>query len=169
MLIYAGGYQLIFAVYQMSIKSEIKAYLLKNPDSKFNSVFTFSVNNGKINDTMMKWEEMGEEFWYNGKLYDVVSIEYHQSSAVVHCINDKAESTLINQSFSILQKQNQKSSGSLAQFHKLLMSTFETSYVKYIFYFFQSGNSFHVSNDSFSVSNLSEILKPPPRNKRAVA
>lgn len=164
MLIYAGGYQLIFSCYQMSLKAEIKAYLLQNPHSKFNTVFTFSANNGKICDAKMQWEENGKEFWFNGNLYDIVLIEYFPSSAKVYCINDKAESKLITQSVEILQKQNQKSSGSMAQFQKLLTSTFEISTNTIISNFFPSRKTAYLTNDTFLLSNSTEIQKPPPKS-----
>ena len=75
-----------FNLMKYGIKTEIKNKISNNSDS-----YTFFNSKSIYNQTSFKWEEKDKEFWLNGKLYDIVSIDYLGS---IKCINDAQEKIL---------------------------------------------------------------------------
>jgi hypothetical protein len=120
-----GGYQLIMFGYQLGSKADMKAWLRQNRESEYNTVFRFTAANGAIADPSVIWEEKGEEFLYQGSMYDVVSIEYANGKATVYCINDKEENKLSKLAEELRQKHSKESTGAKSIFRKILITAFE--------------------------------------------
>ena len=71
-----------------SIKSEMKAKIKKSLN--VNEYQFFNLN--KISkENSFKWEKKDKEFWYNGRIYDIVKIE---KSGILKCIDDIQEKKL---------------------------------------------------------------------------
>ena len=71
-----------------SIKSEMKTKIKKSLNA--NEYQFFNLN--KISkENSFKWEKKDKEFWYNGRIYDIVKIE---KSGVLKCIDDIQEKKL---------------------------------------------------------------------------
>jgi len=66
-----GGYVISFSIMKYSIKSEMKSKIKKSLNA--NEYQFFNLN--KISkENSFKWEEKNKEFWYKGRIYDIVKI-----------------------------------------------------------------------------------------------
>ncbi len=57
------------------------------------------------NQPKLKWERVGKEFWYEGKLYDIVRSETKDGVTHYYCIDDTAETYLAYQYIESIKKQ----------------------------------------------------------------
>lgn len=71
-----------------SIESEFKTKIKNSLSNKNCSLFNI---NSISNHPSFSWEEKNHEFWFQGKIYDVVSIS---KSGIVKCIEDAKENKL---------------------------------------------------------------------------
>lgn len=120
-----GGYQLIMLGCQLGIKAEMKAWLRQNRESEYTTMFSFTAADETISDPSVIWEEEGEEFYYKGSMYDVVSIEYTNGKASVYCINDQEENKLSKLAEELRQKHSKDSTGAKSIFRKILITAFD--------------------------------------------
>ena len=97
LLVYAGGYHLVYAVYQYGLKQEMRAYLKTHPDIRYGSFFSLRVNNAAVIDPSFEWEEQNEEFRYKGQLYDVVTVRQKGDSLYISALKDDNENQLEQQ------------------------------------------------------------------------
>ena len=97
LLIYIGGYHLLYIYHQQQLKTEMKAFLKENHSSGFGSKLVFSLNAGKIDNADFSWEEENEEFRYQQELYDVISVEKKNGKIEIVCLKDNNENQLENQ------------------------------------------------------------------------
>lgn len=96
LFIYEGGYLLYCSFRQQSLKKEMRAYVQEHNET-FSNTFSLEANGNSITAAGFEWISKGEEFRYEGELFDVVSISYHDGKATIHAINDKQEEGLIKQ------------------------------------------------------------------------
>jgi hypothetical protein len=82
------GYVLSFKIMKYSIESEFKTKIKNNLSDKNCSHFNI---NSISNHSTFRWEEKNHEFWYQGTIYDIVSIS---KSGIIKCIDDTKESKL---------------------------------------------------------------------------
>jgi len=82
------GYVLSFNIMKYRIESEFKTKIKKNLSDKDCSLFNI---NSISNHSTFSWEEKNQEFWYLGKIYDIVSIS---KSGSIKCIEDTKENKL---------------------------------------------------------------------------
>jgi len=83
-----AGYTISYAIMKHSIKSKMKLKIKNGLNKK--EYFMLDLNEIS-KDITFKWEEKEKEFWYNGRIYDIVKIE---KSGVLKCINDIQEKKL---------------------------------------------------------------------------
>lgn len=114
LLVYIGGYHLIYSLYQQELKIEMKAFLKQNKSAQFGTRFEFALNKDQITDTQFSWEEEGSEFRYQQELYDVVSLEKKAGKLVIVCLKDNDENQLEKQ-VNEIHKKNKPSNGKTAQ------------------------------------------------------
>jgi hypothetical protein len=82
------GYVLSFNVMKYSIESEFKTKIKNNLSDKDCSHFNINLIS---NHPTFSWEEKNHEFWYQGIIYDVVSIS---NSGLIKCIKDSKDNLL---------------------------------------------------------------------------
>ena len=82
------GYVLSFNIMKYSIESEFKTKIKKNLSDKNCSHFNI---NSISNHSTFRWEEKNHEFWYQGTIYDIVSIS---KSGIIKCIEDSEDNNL---------------------------------------------------------------------------
>lgn len=162
MVIYIGGYHLVYAWHQAGLKEEMKAYLKCNKQANYGTKFSFMTCNGAIEDPKFEWEEEEAEFRYDNEWYDVVYLDKKDGVVQICCLKDNSENELEKQLDEIHKAQKSPS------------STKALSHLKYFpgFYFKESFeqpiayNEIAVLNPhskSFLPRNIAEIHKPPPR------
>ncbi len=83
-----GGYFIGFSIMKYSIKSEMKIKIKKSLNANEYQFFNFIIIS---KEKSFKWEESDKEFWYNGRIYDIVKIE---KSGILKCIDDIQEKKL---------------------------------------------------------------------------
>lgn len=82
------GYVLSFNIMKYSIESEFKTKIKNNLSDKNCSHFNINLIS---KHSTFSWEEINKEFWFQGKIYDVVSIS---KSGVIKCIEDSKDNKL---------------------------------------------------------------------------
>ena len=59
----------------------------------------------------IRWEEEGREFYLDGKLYDVASIEKQNGKTMIHCVCDKDETELAKDVAKTIASSHEKANG----------------------------------------------------------
>lgn len=92
----------------------MRSRLRSDPDQFELAVFDFELKDGEPAASSFEWEEDGDEFRYNGSIYDVVEKKITGNKLWIRCIDDKKEAEIIKK-IEGLQKNEQgnKSSGSV--------------------------------------------------------
>jgi hypothetical protein len=80
---------------QMALKREMRSRLRSDPGQFELTVFEFELQNGKPVASSFEWEEEGDEFRYNGSIYDVVEKKVTGNKLWLRCIDDKNEAGII--------------------------------------------------------------------------
>lgn len=84
------GYFIVFKVAQIEARKEIKTKIkLGLPDRELTSI-----EFPKSELSTIHWIKENKEFYFKGKLYDVVKKDEKSSSIVFYCIDDKQEHAL---------------------------------------------------------------------------
>jgi hypothetical protein len=117
-----GGYHLIFSLYQQGLKTEMKAFLKENKQSKFGTRLEFALDGDQIKDASFSWEDENEEFRYHQDLYDVLNIEKQDGKIILICIKDNDENQLESQLKEIHKINNTGNSKSLQNNFKFFSS-----------------------------------------------
>lgn len=162
LLVYIGGYYLIFSVYQQELKTEMKAYLKQNKSSQFGTRFEFDLNNNQIADTKFSWEEEGTEFRYQHELYDVVSLEKKDGKLILVCLKDNDENQLEKQ-LSEIHKGNKPTNSKTAQISIKFFSVFYLEKLNNHFLPGADKKAIIAFNDAKTMAIYSSIPLPPPR------
>jgi len=161
LLVYIGGYHLVYAVYQLGIKQEMKAYLKSHKDINYGSYFQFRLDKQKVQDASFEWEEENEEFRYRGDYYDIVSIQSNADSIQICALKDGRENDLEKKLTAIHSQPDQSQTASI-------------SFIKHFPAFYFSRNSLvfspHNTHSGYPitatigrVTDKADILTPPPR------
>jgi hypothetical protein len=95
------GYHLVFNFQLAAVKSEMKAFLRCQKDSK--DVVQMSMGNEEAKQ--LYWENENE-FRYDGKMYDVIEKKIKGNQIVIRCIPDQKETIVLNE----YQKNNNRNS-----------------------------------------------------------
>lgn len=82
------GYVLSFSIMKYSIESEFKTKIKNNLSIENCSFFNI---NSISNHSSFSWEEKNQEFWYQDKIYDIISIS---KLGEVKCVEDTKENKL---------------------------------------------------------------------------
>ena len=85
------GYYLISNYQRSALKESMREELRSRSAEKDMQVIVLEENAAAI-----RWEEDGKEFYLDGKLYDVASIEKQNGKTLIHCVCDKDEAQLAN-------------------------------------------------------------------------
>ncbi len=85
------GYYFVFKCDQISIKSEMKN-LISNGSNRSHYTEVIIVNPSTDHDFKLLDKD---EFWYRGKMYDVISARFSGNSVIFRCINDTREEELL--------------------------------------------------------------------------
>ena len=162
LLVYIGGYQLLYILYQKGLKTEMKTFIKQNRTVEFGTRFVFSINAGKVIDPDFKWEEENEEFTFQTELYDVVSIEKKNEKVEIVCLKDHDENHLELQ-YREIQKLNKPNSSKKTPNSIKFFSVFYFQKQSSIdSQFFEKINKVFCSCSKL-VSTTFEIKSPPPR------
>ena len=110
---YTGGYHFLYMIYQLDLKSEMKASLSKNDQNHFGTHFSFAIVKDQITDTHFSWEEENEEFRFNNDLYDVVSVKRTADSIQICGLKDNIENNF-EQAWNEIHHKNRDASSAIA-------------------------------------------------------
>jgi hypothetical protein len=88
--LHTTGLYLVFHVYQKEVKREMKKYLRQ--DLHQESIVAFLYSPANASDFVFVDEE---EFALNGQMYDVIFKESKGGQTVIHAIDDKKETALV--------------------------------------------------------------------------
>ncbi len=162
LVIYIGGYHLVYALYQSSIKREMRSYLATHTDLRYGSYFNFKIEKNRIDDPLFNWEENNKEFRYKGEWYDVIAIQQSGDSIRISSIKDDRENKLEKQLAEIHQNKHNCS------------STTSISFIKFFSLFYVPGNLqkyilhsgvtiYFLTDDKIYLSISYQVNTPPPR------
>ena len=157
-----GGYHLVAAIYRSGLKSEMRAYLQTHKDERFGTYLNFSEKEHQISDPNFEWEEVDEEFTYQGEMYDVVSINHQNGQILICALKDDKENHLERQVAEIRHTGNESKGIPFPTVFKFFSS----------FCFWNQNNTiqlFDAKQPNFAFHQYTypsldnEILTPPPQ------
>lgn len=161
LLIYMGGYHLVYEVYRAGIKQDMRAYLKKHADTKMGEYLSFSARNHIIQAKEFDWEETDQEFSYLGSMYDVVNIRYTTDSVFICALPDNRENNLAEQ-LATLHKNSQdhhSASLSLIKMFSVFIQTIPDNTTT-----FRLFRSVHISYPGIAIHRTgADVQTPPPR------
>ncbi|AFK05122.1 hypothetical protein Emtol_3997 [Emticicia oligotrophica DSM 17448] len=88
-----GGLGALLSMQRELAKREIRSYI--NQDKQLEKITLIEGNLQNL--AKIEWEEDEKEFWYNGKLYDIVEIKTINKTKYYYCISDENEEQIIAQ------------------------------------------------------------------------
>ncbi len=96
LVFYAGGFLILFNVHREIIEQNVKKRIDENHEKK--SAVLIVVDKKDLEDfrSGIIWKRKYEEFKFNGKLYDVISIKKSGEHLLIYCWNDCEEEELFN-------------------------------------------------------------------------
>jgi len=147
----------------MTLKREMKSRLRANPGQFEETVFEFELANGEPVARSFEWEEEGDEFRYNGSIYDVIDKEITGKILRIRCIDDKREAAIIKKMEDLGKNErgrNKAASIPMQQLPSLLLFN-QHNYFEPVIIF---SPLHHTDNylDSFKTV-VADITAPPPR------
>lgn len=162
LVIYMGGYHLVYAIYQAGIKQEIRNTHKTHTNTPYGSCLSFKLQQGTVTDSKFEWEETNQEFTYNGELYDVVTVEYKADSIRICALKDVRENKLNNQLAEIhTNKQGSHPSSAVSVLKYFSVFTINATEAT-LFYPVAVKQYTSLPYTGFQ-SGLHEIQTPPPR------
>ena len=161
-LINLFGFYAIFMVKQTEIKSEMRESVSKSKSSGTRETLSFHKNEFD----KLPFDDNGKELHYEGKLYDVVTIEKNDSEVNVTVEYDVKETTLIDTLMGELNQQQDKDQTSSPL--KAFLSHFQQDYIANQHYTHLPKSdkitSYCVVNSSYPSSTfMTDNLTPPPQ------
>ncbi|OFX58691.1 MAG: hypothetical protein A2046_10235 [Bacteroidetes bacterium GWA2_30_7] len=95
-LYFSFGYFFVFKSIQKSIKKEIKSIMAHDINNLNLEVFHFKKDIYTNSPEFFNWHDNNKEFFYFGKLYDIVKSEISDNEIIIYAFNDKNEQHLIS-------------------------------------------------------------------------
>ena len=97
-----GGYFTFLTIQQIIFREEAKEKILQHLPTNKLTKLSFSDQDFRAID----WEEVDKEFYYEGSLYDVVTIKFEQKNHVIFCITDENETEIYSELQQMSKAQN---------------------------------------------------------------
>jgi hypothetical protein len=160
LLIYIGGYHLMYALHKQNIKAEMRQWVSSHKRSELGDRFSFVQNGDTISDPAFEWEETNTEFRYHGELYDVIQIRYDKDKVHIIALKDGKENELDKQLSALdAHRQGKQKAGSVFKFFSVFVS-FEGNRL----IFPENANQNKIPAGIAQLASLAtSIALPPPR------
>ena len=160
-LCYIAGYYFVFLLSQRQIKTEMKQLIRSGKFTEQYENFVFSA--GQLDELMVD----AHEFLFEGKMYDIVSIQHDGAMMKVCCIRDDREKKLISEFGKYLSGNHASNTSSptgnnTASLLKFLQGAFLTSCPQNEFYR-QEVSLIFIYKLCIYQSPASSRLYPPPK------
>ncbi len=162
LVIYIGGYHLVYVFYQYNLKQEMRAYLQTHKDTRFGTYLDLALVNNEVTDPSFEWEETNQEFRYKGEMYDVVSVQKLQTSIHICALKDDRENDLEKQISSIRHTNNENGSNPVLSLMKFF-SAFDITESAIVFSPIKKGLRYFSWPCHDLISVGTDIHSPPPR------
>jgi hypothetical protein len=161
-MLYMGGYHLVFSIYQAGIKKEVKTYLKQHHDPSLGTTLNFAMTGNTISDKNFNWEEINEEFIFKGEYYDVAAISRDADSIRIIAIKDGEENSLLEKWQSLQLRNNSQSTASN---HAVIKFFPAFCYVAttYDFSISPLQKNHSITGKIFLPLTAEELIGPPPR------
>ncbi len=155
------GYYIVFKISQSEIRKEVKTFIqLGIPEAQLTTIEISKAKFASIN-----WEKKNKEFFYQGKLFDIVKKKELQNSIIFYCIDDKKEIELfadLDEHIDMfVASQNSKSNSSSKKLTNHVVKIYFSNFYSFrfhnpstLFCFFQPTKNY--------LSEFSETKSPPP-------
>lgn len=141
----------------------MKARLRINPEYPGQTVLEFDLRDGQPVAASFEWEEDGDEFRFNGSIYDVIEKKISGSKLHIRCIDDEDEAAAIKVIEELQKKEGRRGEPYSVPLYQLLS----------LLLFDQHNCSdpvavicplLHIDNyHSSTLPVIIDILSPPPR------
>ncbi len=167
LVIKIAGFFPLYKIKQWDIRENIEMMIEKHI---FNEPLT-QISISTVNVKNLKWEREGKEFWYEGKLYDIVRSEIQNEMTNYYCIQDTAETELSFELQESINKQSDTSNTdetSIIDFFKKVVKIYYPSNLNQVedinWTIIPDKRLDFISFPSFYQSIYLQCLKPPPKS-----
>ena len=159
------GYFIVFKSIQYSIRNEIKANIKNSIPDK--NLFLIKLTNDEIKSEKREFRKINEsEFFFLGKLYDIVRVRKNADTNYFYCINDAKEEQLLSALGSHVERQIDQSSPVSKKTSNLLKHVVKIAICDY-----KGAFAIHVTNFKYLplpnnklYFTNKDIPSPPPKN-----
>jgi hypothetical protein len=163
-ILQTGGLLLVMYLRQMELKREMKARLRADPDQPGQIVLEFDLANGKPIAPSFEWEEEGQEFRFNGSIYDVLEKKLTGDKLYLRCIDDKNEAAVIKMLDELHKKDATRDQPFSSPVHQLLTLLLFHQDNSPEFLYLTASIPLTDRYNAFVKKVIIDILAPPPRS-----
>lgn len=107
LLLNTGGYWLYIKVLQVQRRNEVRAQLREQSSVPGEETLVFALNGDTPVDASFE-KENDHEFYYKGKLYDIIEQQVKGGKLHIRCLEDEKEESLLNKLEKVQHEQQNK-------------------------------------------------------------
>lgn len=147
----------------MALKREMRLRLRSDPNEFEQTVFQFELVKGEPVAASFEWEDDGEEFRYDGSMYDVIEKKATGNILQVRCIEDKKEAGIMKKMEELKKnRRGNNKSGAIPVQQLLSLLLFNQHNCNELSASFSSLLHIDHYNASFDPIII-DVIAPPPR------
>lgn len=162
-LVQVIGYYFAFRLRQVEVRREVYAYLKTHTCDNNLTHFQLQLNNGQLADDRFAWENENE-FEFAGKMYDVIERNVAGNNVVLHCLEDKKETELVNAFGETQKNQSQQSKSRTASLLQILSVLYLPAQVDSLSPAAVTMQHSFTCFTSTIIERAADILTPPPQD-----
>lgn len=106
------GYYFFYSIERTAVRSEMQEEFEGRISQNALQVIV-------LEDNAIRWEEPGKEFYLNGILYDIASIEKQNGKTLMHCVPDKKELKIVRDAAKAVASTHDKAAGGKENKHSI--------------------------------------------------
>lgn len=124
LLLNTGGYWLYIKVLQVQRRNEVRAQLRQQSSVPGEERFELALNGDNPADASFE-KENDHEFYYKGKLYDIIEQQVKGGKLHIRCLEDEKEESLLNKLEKVQHEQQNKKGNDHSLIQQLASLVFE--------------------------------------------
>ncbi len=157
-----GGYWLYIKCIQIQRRNEVRARLREQKEVPDEEVFEFALTNDQPADPSFE-SENEHEFYFHGKLYDIIEQQVTAGTLRIRCIEDEKEEGLLKKMEQVQDHQHQKKGNGHSLLQQLTQIVFVGTEPIVTIQVPVTVTTTHFHYQSAVLPAITEVTTPPPR------
>jgi hypothetical protein len=157
-----GGYWLYIKCIQIQRRNEVRAQLRGQTEVPGEAIFEFALKNDQPADPSFE-SENEHEFYFQGKLYDIIEQQVTGGKLRIRCIEDEKEEGLLKKMEQVQDHQQQKKGSDHTLLQQLIQIVFVGAEPVTTIRVPVTVTFTHFHYQSALLPAITEVTTPPPR------